>query len=103
MQKIAQKKEEISLPFFIDQDEDGVFVAESAVFDWCVTQWYDIAELKDNIEEVSQLYFWLLKDGEKVLKGRNLVYLWFDKNAKITNTLSENSYQNIREKMIHLG
>lgn len=85
---INTQKKKITLPFFIDQDEDGVWVAESPLFDGCMTQGYDLNELQDNIEDVSQLYFDMIQDGESVLRWNRLVFVSFDDHAKITNSIS---------------
>ena len=97
---INTKKENISLPFFIDQDDDGVRVAESPLFDGCMTQGYSLDELQANIEDVSGLYFDMLHDGEDVLRGNRLVFVSFDAHAKITNSISSQITQYSREALI---
>ncbi len=100
MNTSSLSKKSFSLPFFVEQDEDGVWVAECPIFDGCFTQGYSIQELQENIQDVSQLYFGLLKDGYKVLKGKHLISAWFDHHGSITNPLSQTITQDITQKMI---
>jgi len=103
LKSIKKQESAFKLPFFVEQDEDNVRVAESPIFDGCVTQWHDLNELKDNIEDVSNMYFDMIKDWEQVLKWKNIVYINFDKHGKITDAITQKSYLDLRKEVIHLA
>lgn len=96
-------KDFLSLPLLIEQDEDGVWVAESPIFDWFYTQWYDLQELESNLQDLSNMYFQMIKDGEKPFKSSKLIQITYDKHGKITNNISKELDKDIEEKMIQIN
>lgn len=96
-------KEFLKLPILLEQDEDWVWVAESPVFDWFFTQWYDIDELKENLQDISNMYFQMIKEWKRPYKASKFINLTYNKNGEITNNISKEINKNIEEKMIQIG
>ena len=96
-------EEFLKLPILLEQDEDGVWVAESPIFDGFFTQGYDLNELKDNLQDVSNMYFDMIKEGKKPYKAKTLINLTYNKDGKITNNISKELNQDFKEKMIQIG
>ena len=91
---------ELKLPFLIEQDEDWIWVADCPVFEWCFTQGYNLDELKDNVQEISYMYFDMIKEWKKLFKADYLINLTYDKNGKITNDFRKSFGETIEKKMI---
>jgi len=96
-------KDFLNLPILLEQDEDWVWVAESPIFNGFFTQWYDLEELQDNLQDISTMYFNMIKDWEKPFKSSKLINLKYNKNGKITNNISKELNKNIEEKMIQIN
>ncbi|MDQ7009190.1 MAG: type II toxin-antitoxin system HicB family antitoxin [Candidatus Gracilibacteria bacterium] len=84
----------VKLPIIIKKDDNNTFMAYSPIFKGCHTFAENKEELKQNIEEVTGMYFEMFRDGEKVLEGDNILYLNFDKNGKITSDFSKEFAKN---------
>ncbi len=54
-QKLSQKYSGLSLPLFVQKEEDGFYVIECPVFEGCYTQGKTIDEALQNIREVIEL------------------------------------------------
>ncbi len=93
-------KEFLDLPLLVEQDEDWIWVAESPVFNWFFTQGYSLEELKNNIQEVSEMYFDMIKEWEKPFNTQYLINLKYNKNGKITNDFSKEISETFEKKMI---
>lgn len=61
MKQAGIKKENKSLPVFVEKDEDGFYVVECPVFEGCFTQGGTLDEALSNIKEVISL---LLEEEE---------------------------------------
>jgi predicted RNase H-like HicB family nuclease len=96
-------KEFLKLPILLEQDEDWVWVAESPVFDWLFTQWYYIYELQENLQDISNMYFQMIKEWKRPYKASKFINLTYNKNGEITNNISKEINKNIEEKMIQIG
>ncbi len=95
-----EAKEIINLPMLIDQDEDWVWVAVSPIFKWFNTQWYDLNELKENLEDISWMYFDMIREGEKPFKSKYFINLTYNKDGKITNNFSKEINQDFGKVLI---
>ena len=93
-------KELLNLPFLLEQDEDWIWVANCPYFDWMYTQWYDLKELEYNIQDLSGLYFDMIKDWEKPYKAPYVVNVNFNKDGQITNNISKEIEKDLKKKMI---
>jgi len=95
-------KDFLKLPILLEQDEDKVWVAESPIFDGFFTQWYNLEELQENLQDISNMYFEMIKEWKKPFKASRLINLTYNKNGKITNNISKEINQNIEEKVIQI-
>ena len=68
-----------------------------------MTQGKNLEELQKNIQDVSRLYFSLLKKGENVLKGKHLISLSYDSHGTLTNSISTEIDQDLKKRMIHFS
>jgi len=96
-------KEFLELPILLDQDEDWVWVAESPIFDWFFTQWYDLKELQENLQDLSNMYFQMIKEWKRPFKHSKIINLKYNKNGQITNNISKEIDQNIEKKVIQIS
>jgi len=66
--KILSRFRGLTLPLFIEKDEDGFYVAECPILEGCYTQGKTIDEVLKNIREVIEM---ILEDKEaqKILKS----------------------------------
>jgi len=96
-------KDLLQLPIMIEKDEDWIWVANSPIFDGFFTQWYDLEELKFNIQEVSDMYFDMIKDWEKPFKTNYFINLNYNKDGKITNDFRKELNKTVEKKMIWVG
>lgn len=90
----------IQLPMLIDQDEDWVWFATSPILTWLNTQWYDLDELKENLEDVSKMYFDMIKDWERPFKSKYFINLTYNKDGKITNNFTKEINQDFAKTLI---
>jgi len=95
-------KDFLELPLLIDKDEDWIWVAESPIFDWFFTQGYNLEELQDNVQEVSEMYFDMIKEWKKPFKHSKIINLKYNQNGQITNNISKEINQNFEEKVIQI-
>ncbi len=95
-----QEQENLHLPLLLDQDEDGIWVAESPIFDGFFTQGYSKEELQDNLQDLSNMYFAMIKEWKKPFKHSYLISLQYNKDGKITNDLKQEIDQTFEKKMI---
>ncbi|MCP4524009.1 MAG: type II toxin-antitoxin system HicB family antitoxin [Candidatus Gracilibacteria bacterium] len=93
----------LELPVLVEKDEDGVWVAESPYFNGFFTQGYDLKELQDNLQDISYLYFDMIKDGEKPFKKQKLINLKYNQHGEITNNISKNLDQDFEKKVIQIS
>ena len=96
-------EEFLKLPILLEKDEDWVWVAESPIFDGFFTQGYDLDELKDNLQDLSNMYFDMIKEWKRPYKASKLINLTYNKNGEITNNISKDLNQDIKEKVIQIG
>jgi len=95
-----KKKNLLSLPILIDKDEDNVWFAVSPVLKWLNTQWDNLDELQEHLEEASSLYFDMIKDWEKPFTSKYFMNITYNENGKITNNISKEINQNITKELI---
>jgi len=93
----------LELPILLDKDEDWVWVAESPIFEWFFTQGYSTLELKENLQDISNMYFQMIKEWKKPFKHSKIINLKYNKNGQITNNISKEIDKDFKEKMIHIG
>lgn len=93
-------KDFLELPLLIEKDEDWIWVAESPIFNGFFTQGYNLWELQDNVQEVSEMYFDMIKEWEKPYKTDYFITLKYNKDGKITNDFSKEIDKSIEKKMI---
>lgn len=93
----------LNLPILLEQDEDWVWVAESPIFDGFFTQWHSLDELQDNLQDISNMYFDMIKEWKRPFKASKLINLTYNKNGKITNNISKELDINIEEKVMQIG
>lgn len=84
----------IKLPIIIKKDDNNTIMAYSPIFKWFHTFAENKEELSKNIEEVTWMYFDMIKEWENVLEWDNILYLNFDKNGKITSDFSKEFNKN---------
>ncbi len=93
----------LQLPILLDKDEDWVWVAESPIFDWFFTQGYNTKELQENLQDLSNMYFSMIKEWKKPFKHSKIINLKYNKDGKITNNISKEIDQDIKTKMIQIS
>lgn len=93
-------KEFLDLPLLVEKDEDGIWVAESPIFNGFFTQWTTLEELRENVQEVSEMYFDMIREWEKPYNTQYIINLKYNKDGKITNDFSKEIDQTIEKKMI---
>jgi len=66
--KILSRFRGLTLPLFIEKDEDGFYVAECPILEGCYTQGKTIDEVLKNIREVIEMIL-EEKEAQKILKS----------------------------------
>jgi predicted RNase H-like HicB family nuclease len=66
--KILSRFRGLTLPLFIEKDEDGFYVAECPIFEGCYTQGKTIDEVLKNIREVIEMIL-EEKEAQEALKS----------------------------------
>jgi predicted RNase H-like HicB family nuclease len=66
--KILSRFRGLTLPLFIEKDENGFYVAECPIFEGCYTQGKTIDEVLKNIREVIEMIL-EEKEAQKILKS----------------------------------
>lgn len=91
-----------SFPILVNKDQDWVFVANCPIFKWFATQWSNLELLKNNLQDISDLYISEIKDwDDDIYDTKFFINLNFNQNGKITNNFSKEIDQNFRKRLIH--
>lgn len=94
------EEKNINLPLIIDKDEDNIWFTSSPILKGFNTQWENLEELQENVEDLLGMYFQMIKDWEKPYSGKYFINLNVDKNGQITNNFFQEIDKNFKKELI---